>query len=58
MHCGLQAICASSVDLTPLTPTAPMHCPSLTIGHAAFQHALEISGALRNEWRPALIMSS
>ena len=44
------------VDFTPLTPTAPMHWPSAMMG-TAFEQAAG-PGALRNETRPWLIISS
>ncbi len=51
------AICASSVDFTPLTPTAPRHCPSRINGTPP-SNMPSSSGALKNDVRPPLIMSS
>ena len=52
-----RAICASSLDLTPLTPTAPRHCPSFMMGTPPSSMPA-IVGALKNEMRPPLITSS
>ena len=51
------AICASSPDLTPLTPTAPTHCPSTVTGTPPSSMPSS-PGTLRNETRPWLIISS
>ena len=51
------AICASSDDLTPDTPTAPTTWPSTMIGTPPSSMP-SIKGALRNDMRPPLIMSS
>lgn len=51
------AIWASSADFTPLTPTAPTQCPSTMMGTPPSSSPCR-PGALRNEARPWLIMSS
>jgi len=51
------ATCASSFDLTPLTPTAPITWPSLTIGTPPSSMPC-MPGAVRNAVRPPLMMSS
>ena len=38
-----RAICASSVDFTPLTPTAPRHWPSFMIGTTVLMASLAFS---------------
>ena len=45
------AICASSLDFTPLTPTAPIQTPSFMTGTPPSNNP-EIAGALRKEVRP------
>ena len=52
-----RAICASSVDFTPETPTAPTCWPSTMIGTPPSSIASSI-GADRNAVRPWLIISS
>ena len=52
-----RATCASSVDLTPLTPTAPTQSPCTMIGTPPSSMPCN-AGALRNDTRPWLIMSS
>lgn len=52
-----RAICASSFDLTPLTPTAPTHW-SFTITGTPPSSMPSSRGALRNDMRPWLIISS
>ena len=51
------ATCASSVDLTPDTPTAPTTWPSTTIGTPPSSMPSRL-GAPRKEVRPLLIISS
>lgn len=51
------AICASSADFTPETPTAPKHCPSSIIGTPPSSMP-SIYGADIKETRPLLIISS
>ena len=52
-----RAICASSLDFTPLTPTAPTQCPSTMIGTPPSSMPSS-PGALRNAARGPLIISS
>jgi len=52
-----RALWASSLDLTPLTPTAPRQVPSFMIGTPPSSMP-RMSGALRNEIRPPLMTSS
>ena len=47
-----RAMAASSLDFTPLTPTAPMHWPSTRMG-TRLQHALH--GRRRQEGHAALV---
>ena len=54
---AVRAICASSLDLTPLTPTAPRHCPSFMIGTPPSSMPW-MAGADKNEVRPPLMTSS
>src|SRR5690606_11225076 len=52
-----RAICASSADLTPETPTAPRQWPPAMIGTPPSSMPCS-TGADRNDWRPPLIISS